>query len=143
MATASGIQLAPGVTLRDAALHWHFACSGGPGGQNVNKVATKAELRLRIEDIQGWPSDARERLRVIAAARFTDAGDLLIVAQNRRTQEGNRAACLTKLKDWVALALVRPKPRKRTKPSWGARQSRLDAKRKNSTQKQERNWRDE
>src|SRR5579862_9987760 len=96
-APTSAIELAPGVSIAPDELTFHFARSGGPGGQNVNKVNTKSELRLRPEAIRGLPERALARLRVAAANRITTDGELLIVSETARTQEGNRRECMERL----------------------------------------------
>src|SRR5437588_818898 len=106
----SSITLAPGVFVEPSALTFHLVRSGGPGGQNVNKVNTKSELRLRPEAIRGLPERALARLRIAAANRITTDGELLIVSETERTQEGNRRACIERLSALVAAALIEPKP---------------------------------
>src|SRR6185369_3983386 len=96
-----GTTLAPGVWAEASALRFHFARSGGPGGQNVNKVNSKAELRVKPEDLQGLPGAALHRLTTTQANRMTAEGDLMIVADSSRSQFANRQACLDKLREYV------------------------------------------
>jgi ribosome-associated protein len=136
---ASGLRVAPGVTLPQTLLGFSFSCSGGPGGQNVNKLATRAQLRVALADLQpilGAPVCAR--LRRLAGARVTLAGDLLLTDEGTRSQQMNRQACLERLRELVLHALTPPRPRKRTKPSRGARARRLETKRHRAQTKQHR-----
>jgi len=136
--TSSTVEVAAGVRVREADLRFHFARSGGPGGQNVNKVNTKAELRVRPEVLTGMSGAALHRLITAQANRLTAAGDLLIVADAERSQYANRQACLAKLRALVEAALKEPKVRRKTRPSAGSRQRRLDSKKAHSRLKAQR-----
>ena len=105
-----------GVAIPESALTWKFVRASGPGGQNVNKVATAAECRLDL-DSAGFDQDVRQRLERLAGSRLTAAGELLIVAENQRTQARNRADALDRLGALIEVARVVPKPRVATKVS--------------------------
>src|SRR5438046_1692610 len=124
------LEVGPGVFLAAAAMRFQFARSGGPGGQNVNKLNTKAELWVRPEDLRGMHPEAVGRLRNLAGKRLTKEGEIHIVAETARTQEGNRAAVLEKLRELVVAAQHRPKVRRKKKPSRGAEEGRLDTKKR-------------
>ncbi|MGB0767531.1 MAG: alternative ribosome rescue aminoacyl-tRNA hydrolase ArfB [Phycisphaeraceae bacterium] len=125
-------QIAPGVYLPDAALSFTFSRSGGPGGQNVNKVNSRATLDVSAETLRDvLPAYAMRRLKIVAARYVTQDG-LQISAADSRSQTANRKACLDRLREAVVESLARPKIRKKTKPSARARQRRLDAKKHRS-----------
>jgi ribosome-associated protein len=116
------------------------ACaSGGPGGQHANKTATKAELRVRVIDLVGMPRDALERLRTAAGSRLTSDDELVITSDESRSLRSNQMAVLERLRELVRDALVRPKVRRKSKPSWGSVQRRLESKSHNSQRKRDRN----
>src|SRR3954447_5836434 len=104
-----------------------FVRASGPGGQNVNKLATAAQLRLDTNRIT-LPDDARARLNRLAGQRMTKDGVIVIHAQRYRTQERNRADALDRLTELLQDSLVRPKPRRATKPTFGSKQRRLEGK---------------
>jgi ribosome-associated protein len=124
--------------IPETELEWSFVRSGGPGGQNVNKVASKAVLRWHLAASPGVPEDVKARLRAHHRRRITAEGDLLLTCQQFRDQERNRQACLDKLRELLLEAATPPKPRKPTKPSRGSRERRLQAKRRRSAVKTER-----
>lgn len=121
-------------------LKWSFARSGGPGGQNVNKVSTKAEVRVTISNLRRFGHDDLQRLRTTAGRFITSGGEIVITADETRSQADNRERCLSRLKSIVTAATTRPKVRKKTKPSRGSKERRLKAKRVSSEKKQRRNW---
>jgi ribosome-associated protein len=110
-------------------LQFQFIRGSGPGGQNVNKVATAAQLRFDLLGTQALAAPVKARLRALAGNRLNADGTLLIVARNHRTQEGNRRAALERLEELIARASVEPKKRRATRPTLGSRQRRLDHKR--------------
>src|SRR5262249_13589929 len=107
---------------------WSFARSGGPGGQNVNKVASKALLCWDVGQTSCLPIPVKIRLKTLQRRRFTKEGMLQIVSQRYRDQERNPQDCLEKLREMVLEALVVPKSRKPSRPTRGAREARLRAK---------------
>ena len=111
---------------------WSFVRAGGPGGQNVNKVASKAVLRWHLAGSPSVPEDVKVRLRSQQRRRITTEGDLLLTSQRYRDQERNKQDCLDKLREMVLRAATPPAPRKKTKPSRGAREARLRAKKHRS-----------
>src|SRR5579872_1995334 len=114
MSDLPGVELAPGVWTDRAEVGFGFSRSSGPGGQNVNKVNSKTELRIRPEALHGLSDGAMNRLRTLAGRRITLEGDLLIVAESERTQESNRQICLKKLRDLIITAAKVPKIRRKT-----------------------------
>jgi ribosome-associated protein len=112
-----------------------FARSGGPGGQNVNKVSSKALLRWRVAVSPSLPADVRDRFVRRFANRITTDGDLMLSSQEHRDQPGNVAACLEKLRQLLLAAATVPKPRRATKPTRGSKQRRRKDKQMQSHKK--------
>jgi ribosome-associated protein len=117
---------------------WSFVRSGGPGGQNVNKVASKAVLRWHVAGTQSLPPEVRERFTIQQRRRITTEGDLVLTSQRYRDQERNRLDCLEKLRAMLVQAATPPTPRKKTRPSRASKQRRLADKRHRSAAKQSR-----
>jgi len=118
----------PGLEIPDADLEVAFVRSAGPGGQNVNKVASAVQLRFALARNTTLGEDVKSRLRQLAGQKVTDAGELLIVARETRSQEQNRRIAEERLLDLVRRALVPPKKRHATKPTRASRERRLDSK---------------
>lgn len=115
-----------------------FARSSGPGGQNVNKVNTKATLIWNMSESNVLDAPIAARLRALAANRITEAGELQITCQTHREQSGNVRACRERLRQLILEALKPPIPRKPTKPSYGSKLRRLNEKKILSKRKQGR-----
>jgi len=132
---SDAIHVAPGVTIPAAALEMRAVRSSGPGGQNVNKVASKILLRVELARIEGLAPDARERLEALAASRLDAEGRLLITAQRFRDQPRNLEDAREKLRALVARAREQPRKRRPTRASAAARERRLEAKRREAQRK--------
>jgi ribosome-associated protein len=117
-------------------LQFQFVRASGPGGQNVNKVATAAQLRFDLAGTQALSAPVKARLRALAGNRVNADGTLLIMARNHRTQEGNRRAALARLDALIVSAMVEPKKRHATRPTLGSRRRRLEHKRERKQVKQ-------
>ena len=131
-ASASVPQLSPDE------IRFEFFRSSGPGGQNVNKVATAVRLRFDVRNSTSLPTEVKERLLGLAANRLTDDGILVIEARRFRTQERNREDAVARLMGWIAKAWPTPRRRRATKPTAASRQRRLDAKKRRSAAKNQR-----
>jgi ribosome-associated protein len=133
------IQVTEAIALPDDELDWSYARSGGPGGQNVNKVSSKAVLRWSAARTAApIPLAAWGRMKARFPSRFTVEGDVVISSQEHRDQERNREACVEKLAEMIRASLVEPTPRKKTKPSKAAKRRRVEDKRRQSAKKQGR-----
>ncbi|KTE44276.1 MULTISPECIES: alternative ribosome rescue aminoacyl-tRNA hydrolase ArfB [unclassified Sphingopyxis] len=120
--------------IPEAAISEKFLAGSGPGGQNVNKVATACQLRVDVFAL-GLAPDAYRRLKTLAGSKMTGDGELIILARQFRTQEANRADARARLNALVDQALVRPEKRIRTKPSKAAKAKRVDTKKARSAVK--------
>lgn len=118
---------------------FQFSRSGGPGGQNVNKVATKAELRFHLDGSALLTEGEKAVLKEKLANHLTSDGYLLVVSQSERSQLANKEECIRKFYNLIRQALVKPKPRKKSKPSFSAVRKRLEAKKRHSEKKASRN----
>ena len=122
------LTIRPGLEIPDADLEVAFVRSAGPGGQNVNKVASAVQLRFALGRNTTLRDDVKARLRQLAGQRMTDADELLIVARESRSQEQNRRSAEQRLLDLVRRALIAPKKRKATQPTRASRERRLESK---------------
>jgi ribosome-associated protein len=120
------------IRIPDTEFSWSFARSGGPGGQNVNKVASKAVLRWNVVQSPSLPEEVKARFVAAQKWRITTEGELVLASQRYRDQERNRQDCLEKLAELVRRATIKPKPRRPTKPSRGSRENRLKTKKRRS-----------
>jgi ribosome-associated protein len=122
------LAITPELELPDAELSLTFVRSSGPGGQNVNKVASAAQLRFNLAGSQTLSEPVKARLRPLAGRRLTAEGAILIIARSHRTQEGNRRDAEGRLADLIRRALIVPKVRTATRPTRAARERRLAGK---------------
>ncbi len=116
------------ISLDESEISMHFVRSSGPGGQNVNKVATAVQLRFDVGNSPSLPGDVRTRLIRLAGRRLTQDGILIIEARQYRTQEQNREDALERLKELIRAAARKPKPRKKTKPTKASQERRIESK---------------
>jgi len=136
------LEITPRLSIPDAELVERFVRSSGPGGQNVNKVATAVELRFDIATSPSLPEPLRERLLAKRDRRITDEGVLVISAQRFRTQERNREDARERLAAFIAGGLVVAAPRITTRPTRASKERRLSGKRERGTIKRGRTQRD-
>lgn len=128
------------IAIPDEEFQWSYARAGGPGGQNVNKVSSKAVLRWNVANTPSLPEHVKARLMALQRRRITNEGDLLITGQRFRDQERNRQDCLEKLAEMIREAATLPKARRPTKPSKGSHRRRLaDKKRRSAIKSSRRN----
>jgi ribosome-associated protein len=128
----------PDVSIPDEEFEWKFIRSSGPGGQNVNKVASAVQLRFLLPRNVTLPASARNRLRRLAGQRLIDDGSILISARSERSQEQNRRDALERLAELIRAALIEPKIRKKTRPTLGSKERRIESKKRRGTTKQGR-----
>ncbi|MGM0760604.1 MAG: alternative ribosome rescue aminoacyl-tRNA hydrolase ArfB [Thermodesulfobacteriota bacterium] len=124
---SNALHITPNITLPLSEMELSAVRSSGPGGQNVNTVATAVQLRLDVKT-SSLPEEVKERLQRMGGKKITKEGVLVIKAQNARTQEGNRQEALRRLKELISQAAAQPKPRRPTRPSKAAKQRRLEHK---------------
>jgi len=122
------IEITPDLSIDERELEFDFIRAAGPGGQNVNKVATAVQLRFNLNRSASLPEDVRMRLAKLAGRRMTQEGSLIIVARRFRTQEKNREDAIHRLVELVRAALEQPRLRKKTRPSRTSQEKRLKAK---------------
>ena len=130
------IEVTDNISLDESELEFDFVRSSGPGGQNVNKVATAVQRSFDLMACETIPDDVAERLARIAGRRLTKEGVLVINANRFRTQERNRQDAVDRLVEMIREAAVVPRKRRKTRPPASARANRLDAKRRRSQKKQ-------
>lgn len=128
----------PGLEIPTSEFEFSFMRSSGPGGQNVNKVSTKARLRWLVEETESLPEAVKERFTARYHRRLTNEGELILTSQRYRDQSSNVGDCLLKLREMIDAVVDVPKPRKKTKPSRGSKERRLKEKRKRGQRKEMR-----
>ena len=133
--------ISPHIAIADDEFEWKFIRSSGPGGQNVNKVASAVQLRFLLPVNTSLPVSVRNRLRRLAGQRLNDDGSILISARSARSQEQNRREALERLADLIRAAMVEPKLRKKTRPTRASQERRIESKKRRSSTKLQRGGR--
>lgn len=136
------IQITKHIKLSDDEIQWCFIRSSGPGGQNVNKLATAAQLRFNIKTTTSLPEEVKVRLMAIVGNRVNSEGELIITGRRFRYQKQNRDDALTRLVHFIRLAATPPKPRKKTRMPRAAKEKRLTDKRHRAERKRFRQSKD-
>ncbi|RCK79746.1 MAG: aminoacyl-tRNA hydrolase [Candidatus Ozemobacter sibiricus] len=126
------------VVIPAADLSWTAVRSGGPGGQNVNKVASKVVLRFALANSAALTSEVKARLRALAGSRLTEAGEIIVTSQAGPDQRQNLEDARAKLRQLVVRALHPPRPRRPTRPTRASQARRLDTKKRHGAKKQTR-----
>lgn len=126
------------INIPRSELRFSFVRSSGPGGQNVNKVNSKAQLRWSVTRSESLPEDVRGRMLLRYARRINDRGEIVLTSQRYRDQARNIGDCLTKLREMLAAVATPPKRRKKTRPPKSASESRLRDKRAKADKKRSR-----
>ena len=132
------LKITSDIEISDGELAEQFVRASGPGGQNVNKVSTAVQLRFNVYASPSLPWDVRARLIRLAGKRINAAGELMITAQRFRTQAQNRADARERLAGLIRAALHAPKPRRKTRPSAGAKRRRVESKQRQGALKRAR-----
>src|SRR5262245_30048437 len=127
------LQITADIAIDEAEIEERFIRASGPGGQNVNKLASAVQLRFDVRRSPSLPDDMRARMETLAGQRLTRDGVLVITAQRHRTQERNRQDALDRLIELAQRAAVRPTPRRPTRPTLGSRERRLEGKRRRAS----------
>jgi len=132
------LEITPAIAIEESELSERFVRASGPGGQNVNKVATAVELRFDVARSPAISDDVKQRLRALAGTRMSADGVLTIDARRYRTQSQNRADARERLAELVRQALVKPRRRRKTKPTKNSVERRIQSKQKRSQTKRAR-----
>lgn len=133
------LEITPSFSIDERELQFDFIRAAGPGGQNVNKVATAVQLRFDIVNSSSLASDIKGRLIQLAGKRVNADGVLMLEAKRFRTQEQNREDAIQRLVELIRKALLKPKPRRKTKPTAASKEKRLKAKKVKGATKRLRN----
>jgi ribosome-associated protein len=134
------IEVTPSIKLDDSEIQLDFIRASGPGGQNVNKVASAAQLRFNVRNSPSLEPEVKERLIKLAGSRVTEEGVLIIEAKRYRTQEQNRFDAIQRLTTLIQKALVKPKIRRATRPTMTAKAARVGDKKKRGDIKRTRRY---
>jgi ribosome-associated protein len=130
-----GVEIAAGIVIPDAELEFDYIRAPGPGGQNVNKVASAIQLRFNAAASSILDQHSRARLATLAGRRLTREGWIVLTAHRHRTQEANRRDAFERLAELITAARIRPKPRRATQPTRGSRERRLEGKKQRTETK--------
>jgi ribosome-associated protein len=134
----AALSVTPQIAIGEDELEERFVLASGPGGQNVNKVATAVQLRFDVARSPSLPDDVRRRLMALAGRRLTQDGVLILVARGHRSQERNREDARERLAELVRRAATPPRPRLATRPTLASKKRRLEGKAARSQVKRER-----
>jgi len=132
------VEITAHIAIPDEELEWKFIRASGPGGQNVNKVSSAVQLRFLLPRNTSLPAAARQRLRALAGQKLNDDGSILLTARSERSQEQNRRAATLRLTALIQAALIEPKMRKKTRPTKGSQERRIESKKQRGRTKQGR-----